>query len=110
MKTTWVIAIALLALGGCATTGARPTAASANNRAADQAIAKAQAAVAKTTAMGALWTTTAQDLKKAEQARTAGKSAQAIRLANEVLQQTELAQAQARSQVNAGPSYPVIHN
>ncbi|MHB1941655.1 MAG: SoxXA-binding protein [Acidiferrobacteraceae bacterium] len=106
MKTTWGIVIALLALGGCATTNTEPTAASGSSRAADQAVAKAQAAVDKTAAMAALWSTTAQDLKKAEQAKTAGKNAQAIRLANEVLQQTELAQAQAHSQANAKPSYP----
>lgn len=107
MKSLGVVTIALLALGGCATAGGGvKTASTTGHEAAVQAVAKAQAAVHQTAAMAVLWTTTAQDLKKAEQARNKGENALAIRLADTVIKQTQLAQAEAQTQANAKPSYP----
>ncbi|MHB1951496.1 MAG: hypothetical protein ACYCQK_08475 [Acidiferrobacteraceae bacterium] len=107
MKSLAVVTIALMALGGCATAGhgAKPVSATGHEAAA-QAVAKAQAAVRQTAAMAVLWTTTAVDLKKAEQAEKKGENARAIQLANAVVEQTTLAQTEARSQENVRPSYP----
>lgn len=107
MKSLGVVTIALLALGGCATPGGgAKTASTTGHEAAVQAVAKAQAAVRQTAAMAVLWTTSAQDLKKAEKAQKQGKNALAIRLADAVVKQTELAQAEAQTQANVRPTYP----
>jgi len=104
MKTRWMTAGLCLALTACAST--HNAAQNVSSAAAAHAVAQAQAAVKEASAMTALWSPTAADLKKAEQAQAAGDNAKAISLSQEVIKQTAVSEAQAQSGANAKPSYP----
>ncbi len=89
----------LTVLGTACATGA----AVKDSSAAADAIAAAKAA--RKQAAGNEWRDVGKFLKKAEKLAAEGKTEEAIKLANKVKMQSEMAIKQAESQKNAGPSF-----
>ncbi len=101
MKKTALLAILTLAVGGCATHMAQrhPTAA--------QTIAAAENAVDSAhKAHVDLWINTTKYIEEAKELNSAGKTTDAMNLANKALAEVRLAEQQAQNNFNAGPSYP----
>lgn len=110
-KRTLAIALAILPtlwLAGCQTTETRPAAAaqSADQLAAEKAIAEAEAARKAAAALKNEWRDTGKIIKAAKKALAAGDYAKAQKLAGNARFQGEMAVTQARENANAGnPDY-----
>ena len=90
-----------ITLAGLLTVSLSATAASKNDY--TKAEAEAKAAIAKADAAGYEWRDSSSMLKAAEKAASTGDFNMATKLANKAKRQGELAVAQHKAQMNAGP-------
>ena len=104
MKKIVLVAISTLVLSGCAHMSQQNHA--PQSAVAQQRLKQADLAVKKTRADGALWFATPKELALAHKAATQGHYAQAIKAANTVITQCQVADRQAASNAHAKTYYP----
>jgi hypothetical protein len=92
----------VLALGACAT---EPTPAAAPVDEFAQLASQVEFEIAAADQAGYLWRDTEKLVNDAKTARGQGKTDEAMALLRKALRQTQLAQKQARDNVNAGPAF-----
>jgi hypothetical protein len=109
-KTLWLTACLAVVVAACAETPTSPqapakTAAPAASAELDAVIANAEKEIAAAKKVG-IWRDTEKFLKEAKEAKAAGKTDDAMKLAKKALKEAQLAQKQAAAEANAGPYYP----
>ncbi len=100
MKRTVLLAVLALSAGGCATHTAK-----SGPSVADTIAAAQQAVDSAHQAHVDLWLKTAAYVKEAKQLQAAGKSEEAMKLAQKALDEVHMAEQQAQADASAGPSY-----
>ncbi|MDH5633818.1 MAG: SoxXA-binding protein [Gammaproteobacteria bacterium] len=94
MKKSLILAAAMLALGGCATSPDPST-----------VIAEAENEIKVAKKMNYLWRDTEKHLEGAKKAQADGDNEKANKLAKKALSEAKLAQQQAKDNAGAGPNF-----
>jgi len=104
-KRFWLIAAIALTLAACAEAPTSSGGAAASNPELDATIANAEKEIAAAKKVG-LWRDTEKHLKAAQDARAAGKTDEAMKMAKKALKEAVLAQKQAAAEANPKVVFP----